>query len=84
MKRLAIFVSGGGTDFQSIIDGVNSKTIDAEIVLCVASKQGIHAIERAKRHNIRYEVFDKSAYASVVEMFDDIAALLDCVGIDLI
>ena len=84
MKRLAIFVSGGGTDFQSIIDGVNGKTIHAEIVLCVASKQGIYAIERAKQHNIPYKVFNKSDYACVAEMFDEIASLLDRLEVDLI
>lgn len=84
-KRLAVFVSGGGTDFQSIIDGVQSGEIAAEIVLCVASKPDIFAIQRATRNNIRCEVFNKTSYSNDTDlMFSDIAALIDSLSVDII
>lgn len=83
-KRLAVFVSGGGTDFQSIIDGVRNGEINAEIAVCVASKEGIYAIERAKQNGIRYEVYKKSDYGSAEEMFEKISGLLDKLKVDLI
>ena len=46
MKRLAVMVSGGGTDLQSVIDGVEDGRIPAEIVVVIASKPGIYALER--------------------------------------
>lgn len=84
MKRLAVFVSGGGTDFQSIIDGVRSGAIDAEIALCVASKPGVFAIERARANGIPCEVFCKRDYPSGKEMFSAISERLDALKIDLI
>ena len=48
MKRIAVFASGGGTDFQSVIDA-NERRHFCEIALLVASKHGIGAIERAQR-----------------------------------
>ena len=55
--NIAVFASGGGTDFQSIIDGVESGLIKAKINMLIASKPDIGAIERAKKHGIDYRVF---------------------------
>ena len=52
MKNIAVFASGGGSDFQSVVDGVESGLIDGKIVLLVASREGIGALERAKKHGI--------------------------------
>lgn len=52
MKKIAVFVSGSGTNLQNIIDAIEKKEINATIALVVASKQGIFAIERAKNANI--------------------------------
>ena len=52
MKRLAVMVSGGGTDLQSVIDGVQSGKIPAEIAVVISSKPGVYALERAKTHGI--------------------------------
>lgn len=40
MKNIAVFASGGGSDFQSVVDGVESGLIDGKIVLLVASREG--------------------------------------------
>ena len=57
MKRIAIFVSGGGTDMQSVIDSIKRGEINGKVVLVIASKKGIYAIERAIKENIPYKVF---------------------------
>ncbi len=83
-KRIAVFASGSGSDFQSIIDGVESGAINAEIVLCVASKAGIYALERAKKHNIRAEVFCLADYSGKDAMFAEIANFVDVLRVDYI
>ncbi|MFI3229656.1 MAG: phosphoribosylglycinamide formyltransferase [Bacillota bacterium] len=83
-KRIAVFASGSGSDFQSIIDGVESGAINAEIVMCVASKEGIFAIERAEKHNIRSAVFSLADYNSKAEMFEEIAKHMDTLLVDYI
>ena len=56
MKKIVVFASGSGTNFQSVIDTVNSGNIRAEIAGLIASKHGIGAIERAKANNIPVQV----------------------------
>lgn len=77
MKKIAVFASGSGSDFQSIIDGVSESRINGEIVLLIASKEGIFAIERAKKAGIAYKVFDKSEFETLEAMDKQIIAALD-------
>ncbi|MCD6417845.1 phosphoribosylglycinamide formyltransferase [bacterium] len=50
--RIAVFVSGGGTNLQSIIDAAESGKLSAEVSLVLSSKSDAYALERARRHNI--------------------------------
>ena len=59
MKKIAVFASGGGTDFQSILDA-NEKEQFCEIKYLVASKPEIGAIQRAEKFGVEPIVFDKS------------------------
>ena len=59
MKKIAVFASGGGTDFQSVIDA-NEKENFCKIEYLVASKPNIGAIDRAKKHGIQPLVYDKT------------------------
>lgn len=83
MKRIAVFASGGGTDFQSVIDANLAENF-CEISVLIASKDGIGAIERAKRHGIRAEVFSKADYPDFEELYEKLAALLNGLGVDYI
>ena len=59
MKKIAVFASGGGTDFQSIIDANECEQF-CKIEYLVASKPDIGAIDRAKKHGINTLVYDKT------------------------
>lgn len=83
MKRIAVFASGGGTDFQSVIDANLAENF-CEISVLIASKCGIGAIERAKKHGIRAEVFSKADYPDLEELYEKLAALLNGLGVDYI
>lgn len=50
--RVAVLVSGGGTNLQAILDARGSVIHNAEIVLVVSSQRGAYALERAKKANI--------------------------------
>ena len=58
MKNIAVLVSGGGTNLQSIIDAVEAGKIKGQIKLVISNKEGAYGLERAKNHNIR-AVFEK-------------------------
>ncbi|MBL6466074.1 phosphoribosylglycinamide formyltransferase [Peptostreptococcus stomatis] len=64
MKNIAVLVSGGGTNLQSIIDAVEAGKINGQIKLVISNKEGAYGLERAKKHNIR-AVFEKDEQAII-------------------
>jgi phosphoribosylglycinamide formyltransferase 1 len=82
--RLTVFASGGGTNFQSIIDAVESGSLPAEIALLVASRPDAGALDRAARHGIASEVITPEQFSSEPEYTQALLALLQSYGTDLI
>lgn len=56
MVKLAVLVSGGGTNLQSIIDSIEAGRLDAELRVVLSDNPGAYALERAKKHSIPTEV----------------------------
>ena len=69
MKRIAIFASGSGTNFEAL---VNETYKNGQIVLLVCDKPNAYVIERAKNHNINYFIVElkkfenKEAYEKAI------------------
>ena len=64
MKKIAVFISGGGTDLQSLIDGVHEQS---GLISLVASSRGdAYGLERAKAVGIETMVLPKGDYDSAV------------------
>ena len=82
MKKIAVFASGGGTDFQSVIDANESEKF-CIIEYLVASKPEIGAIERAKKHRIKPLVFDKTSETKE-EFYARVATTLKNAGVEYI
>ena len=82
-KRIAVFASGGGTDFQSIIDA-NEREHFCEIAYLIASKEGIGAIDRAQKHGIETAVYAKKDYPDVQKLYADLTSLLRANDVDYI
>ena len=59
MLKIAVFISGGGTDLQSVIDAVENKSINGEIVLVVSNRKNAYGLERAKKAGIETAVIRK-------------------------
>lgn len=83
MKNIAVLASGGGTDFQSVIDA-NKRENFCVIKYLIASKEGIGAIERAKREGIETAVFAKKDYPDLEDLYAKLAALLNSENVDYI
>lgn len=81
--RIAVFASGGGTDFQSIIDA-NLNGHFCEIACLIASKDGIGAIERAQKHGIKTAVFAKKDYPDLETLYSELTYLLNLNRVDYI
>ena len=82
MKKIAVFASGGGTDFQSVIDA-NAKENFCTIEYLVASKPEIGAIKRAEKAGIKTLVFDKQAETKEA-FYARVAETLKKAGVELI
>lgn len=82
MKKIAVFASGGGTDFQSIIDA-NERENFCKIEYLVASKPEIGAIKRAEKHGIQPLIFDKIK-ESKEEFYVRVAKTLKEAGVEYI
>ena len=52
MVRIAVLVSGGGTNLQALIDAVNENYINGEIVFVGSNRMKAYGLERARNHNI--------------------------------
>ena len=62
MFKIAVLVSGGGTDLQSIIDAIESGYMDVSIEAVISDKEGIYGLERAKKHGIKTHTFDRKEF----------------------
>lgn len=83
--KIAVLVSGGGTNLQALIDAQNSGIIQSgEIVLVVSNSAGAYAVERAKNAGIPAEVILKKECGSQEAFEEKIVAALEKNGVELI
>lgn len=64
MRKIAVFASGNGSNFQAIIDVVKSGELEADIALLVCDKPGAFAIRRADAARIPTFAFSAKEYSS--------------------
>ena len=85
MIQIAVFVSGGGTNLQALIDAEQAGRIHSgHLALVVASKPGVYALERAERAGIPSVVVSRKDCAGQAEFEAKILAALEEHAIDMI
>ncbi len=85
MKRIAVLVSGGGTNLQAIIDAIKEgKITNGEIVKVIASKEGVYALKRAEQNGIATSVITRKQFESKEEYDSAMAAELKAANVDLV
>ena len=85
MLKVAVLVSGGGTNLQAIIDAIDNKVItDTEIVAVISNNKNAFALERAKKGGIAAEVVSPKDYADRAQFNEALLAKLQETGADLI
>ena len=83
--KIAVLVSGGGTNLQALIDAQKSGILHSgRIALVISNNAGAYALERAKNAGITTEVVLKKALGGQAAFEERIKALLKENGIDLI
>lgn len=84
MKRLAVFASGSGTNFEAIAQACADGRLDAEVALLVCDVPGAKVLERGARFGVETFCFKPKAYASKADFEREIAGRMDALGIDLV
>ena len=83
--RIAVLVSGGGTNLQAIIDAVASgKITNTEIALVISNKEGAYALKRAEQAGIKGAVISPKQYADKEEYSQDMIKTIKDAGCELI
>ena len=84
MKKIAVLVSGGGTNLQALIDAQGTTLKSGAISLVVSNNADAYALERAKKAGIATAVVLKKECGSQTAFEDKLMAVLAENGIDII
>ena len=84
MKNIAVFISGGGTNLQAIINATENKEINAKIKLVFSNKKNAYGLERAKKANIETLYLNRKKFSKSEEYDEEILKVLKEKDIDLI
>ncbi len=85
MLRIAVLVSGGGTNLQAIMDAMDSgKITGAEIAVVISNNKNARALTRAAEHGIKAVCISPKEYESRAEFNEAFLAKLNSCKVDLI
>ena len=75
MLKIAVLISGGGSNLQSIIDNINSGYLkNCTIEYVISDRENAYGIKRARENNIKTMVFDRRKYSEALS--DEILKVL--------
>lgn len=85
MLRLAVLVSGGGTNLQAIIDAIDGGAVtNAKIDVVISNNANAYALERARDHGIEGMCISPKSYESREQFNDALTQTITDRGIDLV
>ena len=84
MKRIAVLVSGGGTNLQALIDAQERGELGGQIVAVISSKAGAYALERGAKAGIPGYVLPRKEFDSNRAMTVALVEMLKGMNIDLV
>lgn len=85
MLNIAVLVSGGGTNLQALIDAEKNGIIKSgKISLVISSKDGVFALERAKKADIPFKVLSRKEYSDNESYSDELLKILEENNIGLV
>lgn len=85
MKKIAVFISGGGTNLQAIIDAIEARKItNGELSLVISNKEGAFGLTRAKKAGIKTMIISPKSYADRKDFDKTLLEVLEKEKIDLV
>ena len=85
MLRIAVMVSGGGTNLQAIIDGIKNGTItNTEIAAVISNNADAYALTRAKENGIEAVLISPKSYETRQQFNEALLKKVNSLNVDLI
>lgn len=84
MLNLGFLASGGGTNFQAIIDRISDEGLNARAVMLISDNPDSYALKRAETHGIPYKYIDPKSHSTRDEYFSAIAGEMKAAKVDLV
>ncbi|QUH24844.1 phosphoribosylglycinamide formyltransferase [Serpentinicella alkaliphila] len=82
--KIAVLISGSGSNLQALMDSIKLGEIDGDIKLVISNKKGVYGLERAETNNIKTYVIDRETYAEQKQRDNLLLDLLESNKIDLV
>ena len=76
MKKIAVLISGSGSNLEAIANACNKKKIDGEISCVISNNPQAYGIERAKKLNLKSIIVDHNLFSDRSEFDDQIDKIL--------
>ena len=84
MKKIAVMISGNGSNLEAIVKACHANNIYGEIVYVISNNPEAFGIERAKKYNIPVKIIDHKSYTDRDDFDNALKEFLDNLEIDLI
>ncbi len=85
MLKIAVLVSGGGTNLQAILDAIDNGTItNAKVEVVISNNKNAYALERAKKHGVENLCISPKDFVSREEFNDVFLEKLNSYNVDLV
>ena len=85
MLKLAVLVSGGGTNLQAVMDAMDAGTItNAQISVVISNNPNAYALERAKNHGIEAVCISPKNFPDREDFNEALLAKIQSYGVDLV
>lgn len=84
MKKIAVFASGNGSNFQAILDAIQNGELNADLKLLVCDRKQAYCIQRANQANISSFVFTAKEYESKEQYESEIISHLKELDVEFI
>ncbi len=83
-RRIAVFASGEGSNFEAIVQACERGDIPADVVALVCDRPNARVVERATQYGIDTYAFSPQSFASKADMENAIADYLDAKAVELV
>jgi len=82
--KIAVLISGSGTNLQALMDSIKSGEVNGEVSLVISNKKGVVGLERAENNNIKTCVIDRETFPTQGERDFVLLETLENNNVDLV